>query len=202
MYRTPNGDLYPSVTTVLSVLPKPELEAWKASVGEEEARKVSERALRYGSLAHTRMELYVNGEDPDGWVFDTPREALTFDAFRTAIDGHLTNVVAQEIFLYSDILQMAGAADLLGDWDNEEAIIDYKTSGRQVFPEEIEHYFIQLAAYSAMVYERYGMQRKLLVIVMAVNDDEEPLVMTRRVDPELGGKLLSVRAQYKEKYGI
>lgn len=202
MYETPTGAQYPSVTNVLSILPKPELAAWKASVGEVEAAKVSERATRYGSLAHSRMEHYVDGADPDTFTFGNPRQLITFEAFRTAIDAHCTNVIAQEIFLYSDVLRMAGACDLVGDWDGIPAVIDYKTSGRHVFPEEIEHYFVQLGSYAAMLHERYGLVRKLLVIVMAVNEEETPLIMTQPVTAQLAVRMLEIRGMFKEKYGI
>ncbi len=202
MYRTPAGDLYPSVTNVLSILPKPELEAWKASVGPEVAAKSSERSTRYGTLAHARMEDYVDGADPDKFVFDNPRQLITFESLRTAVDGHVDNVVGQEIFLFSNTLRMAGACDLVADWDGVPAVIDYKTSGRHVYPEEVEHYFIQLGSYCAMLYELYGLVRKLLVIVMAVNEEETPHIMVQPVSGQLAARMLEVRGMYKEKYGI
>lgn len=139
MYRTPSGDDYPSVTNVLGILPKPELDAWKASVGPEEVEKASLRATRNGSVAHSRMEEYVDGQDPSTFRFNSIRQLVTFETLRTAVDDHLTNVIAQEIYLYSDTLRMAGACDLVGSWDGIPAVIDYKTSGRPVFPEEIEN---------------------------------------------------------------
>lgn len=53
-----------------------------------------------------------------------------------------------------------------------------------------------------MLHERYSISRKLLVVVMAVNEDENPLVMTRNVDGQLANRIIEVRRLYREKYGI
>ena len=39
-YKTPEGNLYPSVTTVLGSIPSPELDAWILAVGKVEASKM------------------------------------------------------------------------------------------------------------------------------------------------------------------
>jgi hypothetical protein len=201
VYRVPGGALYPSVTNVLGVLPSPELEAWEASVGFEEAEKARDRGRRRGSAAHVAMESYVDGTLPDDHSFPTQQWLTTFEAFRTAADAHLSDVVAQELFLYSDALRMAGACDVVGRWDGVPSVVDYKTSGNHVYPEQVPKYWMQLTAYAIMLHERYGHAVKQLVIVMAVDHDEKPLIMRRPLDLDVARELLRARVLFKEKYG-
>ena len=57
-YITPEGDSYPSVTTVLSILSEESIAKWKARVGEDEANKISTRASRRGTAVHELVEKY------------------------------------------------------------------------------------------------------------------------------------------------
>ena len=62
-YRTPEGLLYPSVTTVLgAAADKSGLDAWRKAVGEEEANRVSARAARRGTAVHSLCEKLVLNE--------------------------------------------------------------------------------------------------------------------------------------------
>ena len=44
-YRTPGGNVYPSITTVLGSIKNKELEAWRERVGNEYANKFHARLL-------------------------------------------------------------------------------------------------------------------------------------------------------------
>ena len=48
-YFTPEGNAYPSITTVLSILSKEAIKAWRARVGAEEANKISRQAAGRGT---------------------------------------------------------------------------------------------------------------------------------------------------------
>ena len=48
VYKTPEGIGLPSITTVLSILSRDSIEAWKKKVGVEEANKISHRAATRG----------------------------------------------------------------------------------------------------------------------------------------------------------
>ena len=49
-YETPDGKLYPSVTTVLKDLSAEGIAAWRAKVGADVANKISAQASARGSL--------------------------------------------------------------------------------------------------------------------------------------------------------
>ena len=58
-YKTPHGTLYPSVTTVLSILSRDGINAWRKEVGDVEADKISYRASTRGTAVHSIIEQYV-----------------------------------------------------------------------------------------------------------------------------------------------
>lgn len=159
-YKTPDGNLYPSVTTVLSSIPKPGLDAWRKAVGDEEADKVSRRATKRGTALHTYCEDYLNGKNPKLDVFDKM-------AYK-GLSAHLDYIepIAIEEQLYSDRLRVAGTLDCLGKYKGELYIIDFKTTSSLKHDGEFDSYWLQTAAYSAMVYERLNLVVPDLLIIM------------------------------------
>ena len=57
-YLTPEGNSYPSITTILSSKGNPAIEAWKKRVGEEEANRISTQASTRGTAVHNIFEKY------------------------------------------------------------------------------------------------------------------------------------------------
>lgn len=174
-YRTPAGDCYPSATTVLSFEPKPEIELWKAKVGEAEAKAVMNRACARGTAIHTLAEDYLNNKEPVVSMFDLD----IWKSFKPILD-RIDNVRLLEGKLYSDRLRLAGTADCVADFDGVLSLIDFKTSGRLKSEEEILSYFLQCAFYIMMVYERYNLKIRQIVVMIAI-DSEEPLLFIKDV---------------------
>ena len=179
VYTTPDGNKYPSITTVLSAASDNSwLDEWKARVGEEQVRKVSTQASRRGTAVHELAEEYLknNQRYTKGHM---PANIATFNQIRPILDENVTTIYGLEVPLYSDKLRVAGRVDCLALWKNELAIIDFKTSKRAKRREDISGYFTQTAAYAFMTYERTGMLPKQIVIMMMV-DDGEPLVFVEK----------------------
>ena len=198
-YFTPEGNAYPSITTVLSILGKEEIIAWRQRVGEEEANKVSRQASTRGTAVHKLAEDYVDNK-PDWKGKHMPSNIATFNTLRPVLDKSLNNVWMQEAFLYSDKLKTAGQVDCIGEWDGVLSIIDFKTSKRVKKEEDITNYFIQMCFYAAAFLERTGIAIKQAVVVMAV-DDNEPLIFKVNTFDYLN-HFLAVRKKYKEMYEI
>lgn len=196
-YFTPEGNAYPSITTVLSILGKEEIIAWRNRVGEEEANKVSRQASTRGTAVHKLAEDYVDNK-PDWKGKHMPSNIATFNTLRPILDAKLNNVWMQEAFLYSDKLKTAGQVDCIGEWDGILSIIDFKTSKRVKKEEDITNYFIQMCFYAAAFLERTGVAIKQAVVVMAV-DDNEPLIFKVNTFDYLP-HFISVRKKYKEMY--
>ena len=62
-YEAPDGNKYPSITTVLGKQPGKQkgLREWRERIGEEQARIVSGKAARRGTAFHNICEDYLNG---------------------------------------------------------------------------------------------------------------------------------------------
>jgi len=196
-YFTPEGNAYPSITTVLSILSKQAIMEWRKRVGEEEANKISRQAATRGTAVHSLAEDYLNNND-DWNKGAMPANLASFNDIRPILDEHVDNVWMQEQFLYSDKLKCAGQVDCIAEYDNKLSIIDFKTSRRVKKKEDITSYFIQMAFYAAAFYERTGIPIRQGVIIMAV-DGNEPLVFKENTYDYLE-HFQSVRKKYKEIY--
>ena len=70
LYKTPTGEKYPSVTTVVGLQSADKVQEWRKRVGTDEANKVSARASKRGSSVHSLCEHYL---------LDTPKEPEVWD---------------------------------------------------------------------------------------------------------------------------
>lgn len=168
-YKTPDGSIYPSVTTVTSSTKKDYIEAWKKRVGEAEAARVSRRASARGTDLHTICEDYTCNK-----VHYTrgmmPNIVEMFNTIKPLIDENVGTIYANEIALFSHELKTAGRTDMFCQFQGINTIVDFKTSSKIKKESDIEDYFIQATTYAMMLEEMY--QGKLaipqLAIIMAV----------------------------------
>jgi hypothetical protein len=196
-YVTPNGKL-PSITTVLSILSRDAIKAWRKRVGEEEANKISTRASRRGTNVHAMCEDYINNNlDLKKYL---PSDRETFNSLKNILDDHLDNVYAQEVALWSDYLGVAGRVDCIAEWDGKIAVIDFKTSGKLKKKEWISNYFQQASAYAVMWEERTGIPINKIVIVIAV-DGEEPQIFEEKRDNYIGECIQTIARYRIEQHG-
>jgi len=196
-YFTPDGKAYPSATTVLSILNKEAILAWRKRVGDAEANKISSQASRRGTAVHTLCEDYIDNV-PEYTDKHMPANIMTFNTLKPLLDKHIDNVYFQEAFLYSDILKCAGQVDCIAEYDGELSIIDFKTSRRVKKEKDILNYFMQMSFYAAAFYERTKIPVKNGVIIMSV-DDSEPSVFKIDSDDYLP-HFKAVRESYGELY--
>lgn len=196
LYVTPNGEKYPSVTTVLGSQPEKKsiLETWKKRIGLENAERISKQASLRGTAIHKLMENYVLDEHIDTALMPTKKQI--FNQIRREIDKNLTVVRGIELPLYSDTLRLAGTVDMIAEWNGVNAIIDYKTSSRLKRKEWITDYFIQTTAYSIMVEELIGISVPNVVVIIGVDEETNAQVFVedrnKYIDP-----LLKVIKQYE-----
>ena len=174
-YKTPDGSIYPSVTTVTSSTKKAYIEAWKKRVGEEEAAKVSRRASARGTDLHTICEQYTlnNPHYKRGMM---PNIIEMFAKIKPLIDENVGIIYANEIALFSHELKTAGRTDMFCQFQGINTIVDFKTSSKVKKESDIEDYFIQATTYAMMLEEMY--QGKLVIpqlaIIMSVAEHGEP----------------------------
>tara|TARA_B000000557_G_scaffold142681_1_gene115861 strand:- start:2980 stop:3651 length:672 start_codon:yes stop_codon:yes gene_type:complete len=193
-YVTLNGNAYPSVTTVLSLVNEDKIAAWRKRVGEEEANRVGGRAAARGTQVHAIIEKYLHGEDTSDYL---PHIQQSLQNLKPLIDKHVTKVYGTEVPLYSDHLQLAGTCDAVVEWDHKPTIIDWKTSRRPKKKKDIPNYFMQGAGYAVMWEERTGMPVQHLRIVMDV-DDFHPVMYIEQRDDWID-KLIYWRDEYNRR---
>jgi genome maintenance exonuclease 1 len=184
-YKTPEGLLYPSVTTITSQHGKDKIIEWRRRVGEEEANRISTKASNRGTKVHKICENYLNNEEdyartnPAHIHKTMPDSIAMFKSLQPLLDEHVNNIHALEIPLYSHHLKVAGRVDCIAEYDGKLSIIDFKTSGRLKEESWIKGYFMQCSAYAVMYEERTGIPVSQIVIMIAV-DSEHPQVFIKK----------------------
>ena len=184
-YKTPEGFLYPSVTTITSQHGKDKILEWRKRVGEEEANRISTRASNRGTKVHKICENYLNNEEdyartnPAHIHKTMPDSIAMFKSLQPLLDEHVNNIHALEIPLYSHHLKVAGRVDCIAEYDGKLSIIDFKTSSKLKEENWIKGYFMQCSAYAVMYEERTGIPVSQIVIMIAV-DSEHPQVFIKK----------------------
>lgn len=194
-YTTPEGNYYPSVTTVLGQKEKPWLEDWRQMLGKEKADKEQARCADRGSAIHELIERYLNNEDEftRGYKSEYVRG---FNQLKFRLN-HINNIRVQEAALYSDSLRVAGRVDCIGEYDGVLSVIDFKTSNNNKDHSMIEDYFLQCTAYAVMWYEMTGEAIEDIVILMSVEKGMVPLVFHEKIDKYVKPLLLRIDEFYK-----
>ena len=180
-YIDPDGNRYPSITTVLSIL-------------SEEANRIGHRASSRGTSVHAIIEKYLLNEDTTDYL---PHIRQSLENVRPILDKNITKIYGLETPLYSRHLGVAGRCDCVGVFDGVPAIIDFKTSRRVKTHDKISNYFAQMAGYAVMWEERTGMPITNTVIIMDV-DDNEPLVFREHRDNHID-LLIDTIKEYKRR---
>ena len=164
----------PSVTSILQATQSDEKRAslarWQARVGVDEATRVKEQAASRGSNMHLHLEKHILGQ---GYM-DLTEEGKTAQSMaQTVIDkglGDLQEIWGSEVTLWYPGLY-AGATDVVGVYDYEDSIIDFKQSNKPKKKEWIEDYFMQGAAYAMAHNQVYGTEISQCVILMCTPDN-------------------------------
>ena len=198
-YVTPDGNKYPSVTTITSQASAKSIARWRKRVGEEEANRVSKKATTAGTKVHKLCEDYVNNEE---MLYEdvTPENLFMFKQIKPILDIYLEEVWAVECPLYSDYLRVAGQCDCVGIFQGKPAIIDFKTASKRKRRSWITNYFMQESAYAVMFEEMTGKPIVNLVTIIAVANDEPQLFVEQRDDHI--GYFQQWRQTYKERYNV
>jgi genome maintenance exonuclease 1 len=167
VYETPDGKLYPSVTTVLAQHGKDGILEWRKRVGEQEADKISRQSATRGTKFHNMAEKYLKNEKHDEKFSLLDREM--FEIAKPVLHN-IDNIRALEVPLYSHHLRLAGRVDCIAEYKGKLSIIDFKTSRREKTEDYIQSYYMQATAYAIMFEERTKIPISNLTIIIAVDD--------------------------------
>lgn len=162
-YVTPEGNRYPSVTTVTGHKKKAFFAEWRKN-NPEEAKRVSVRGTRFHSL----VEKYLNNEDLDRKTINFA-DLFLFSQAESEIDK-IDNIHLLETTLWSDTIELAGRVDCIAEYEGVLSVIDFKSASREKPANDIKEYFMQATAYAIMYHERYGKPIDNVVIIMSSED--------------------------------
>ena len=165
-YRTPSGQVYPSITTMLQKTQSPEkqqsLQNWRDQ--EIASNYITQEAAIVGSQTHKLIENYLNGK-------------TDFENFRLLSEAHFNNLLpfvdkindihGIELRLYSDKMRLAGTSDCIAKYDGTLSIIDYKTKRSNQREEWLTDHFIQATSYGVMFKELTGIKIEQIVILVS-----------------------------------
>jgi ATP-dependent exoDNAse (exonuclease V) beta subunit len=158
-YETPKGKFYPSVTTVLGgTMPEEKaqsLKKWQMSLGVDLAQKKTQEAADRGTAVHLMAERYLKKEPLNQGENFSAEHIASFNALKLKLNK-VEEIWGQEVALYTDLLEMAGRADLIGVYKGIPSIIDFKTSTRIKNSHDVDDYRLQLTAYAVMHNELFG----------------------------------------------
>ena len=163
----------PSVTTILSACQSDEkrqsLAAWKAKMGDKAADKVRDDAAERGTAMHKYLEAHIDGTGlKDLTTLGMQAETMATKIIESGLRD-LEEVWGQEVTLYYPGLY-AGATDVVGIYNGQPAIIDFKQSNKPKRREWIEDYFEQLGAYCMAHNYVYGTKIQSGIILMCTKD--------------------------------
>jgi genome maintenance exonuclease 1 len=164
----------PSVTTILKATESDEkkaaLEKWKKRVGDIEAERIRDTSAARGTNMHLHLEKHVLGEGhldltPGGHVAKTMADVIIEKGLKD-----MSEIWGSEVTLYYPG-KYAGQTDLVGVYDYEDSIIDFKQSNKPKQRAWIEDYCMQLAAYAMAHNQVYDTEITQGVILMCTPDN-------------------------------
>lgn len=182
-YQTITGEIYPSITTVKSLVdPKEWYPFWIAKIMREnpemseaeaniEAKRIGKASMDVGTALHKLAEDYMNNEkNPEkinGNSFEKDPNEL-FIPLKKFLDEHVNNIYATESKMFHKELQIAGTVDWVAELDGVLTVGDFKNSRKPKMPSDIlkSGYYSQICAYGKMFEECYGIKIKQGVILV------------------------------------
>lgn len=170
--------LYPSVTTILSLLPKNKLKEIEAAIGKEKLKEIGDKAALRGTAMHSFLENYMicikKYGEPEKCLLYTQRKttnqllnticidrvkegrSLFYKIYYSGIFKDIKKILYNEKFMFS-LHGFAGASDFgYVSINNKIKVIDFKSASGLRDEETIFGYKLQLAAYAIMFIERYN----------------------------------------------
>jgi genome maintenance exonuclease 1 len=142
----------PGVTSILQATKSEEdkasLELWKERVGHKEANKIKKEASSRGTSMHSYIEDFLRGRINESFFESNEQyKNMAKEIIDKGIQGKLEEIYGIETTLYYP-RKYAGTADLVGVYQGQQSIIDFKQANKPKKIDYIQDYFLQLGAYT------------------------------------------------------
>jgi genome maintenance exonuclease 1 len=173
VYKTPDGESLPSVTTILSgTKDMTALNEWRKRIGPEKADQITKAAAGVGTGLHANLERFLIGEkrQPGNNPVHIKANAMADVIIENGLK-YVDEVWAMEQSLYFPGLY-SGTTDLVCVYKGNPCIADYKQTNRLKKPEYVEDYYLQLTAYIMSHNEVYGTDIREGHIFMVTRGDD------------------------------
>lgn len=160
-YLTPDGK-FPSMTSILKSLDDGGIERWRARVGEEEADRITKEASDRGNELHWLIEEYLQNRLTRD-ILKESNVAPMFNRVRRHYED-FTMIHGVEVALYSKHYGIAGRVDVLANKGSTFYVADTKNSRNPINTrtqwgkKKLFKYQLQIAGYSMMINEMYGLR--------------------------------------------
>ena len=197
-YYHPNGNSYPSITTVMGWLASEGIAQWRKRVGDNEADIVMKRASKRGTNVHDVCEKYLLNEEK--YIDENDHILMqSFTDIKQILDNNVDHIYCLEKALYSDFLGVGGKTDCTAKCKNKRAVVDFKTSRKLKKKQYIHGYFMQATAYCIMFEELTGISIPNIVIIITV--DHEGVQVFEEKRDNFTDELINTIKKYKECHG-
>jgi len=171
VYRTPDGESLPSVTTILGATKDmTALNEWRDRIGHAKAQQITTEAAGVGTAMHANLERFLIGEQRQPG--NNPVHVQANKMANIIIENGLnkmSEVWAMEQSLYFPGLY-SGTTDLIGVHEDEPAVCDHKQTNKPKKAEWVDDYYLQLTAYILAHNEVYKTNIRKGVIFMCSRD--------------------------------
>ena len=170
-----NNEKLPPVTSILeSTKPQSEIDSlnrWKQEVGARQAEIISKESRDRGSSMHVFLERFLLGKLNLELLDDnTLEKRMADEIIENGLKNKLEEIWGVEATLYYPG-KYAGAADLIGIYENYESLIDFKQSNKPRKHEWNSNYYMQLGGYILAHNLVYGTNINQGVILVCTKDN-------------------------------
>ncbi len=214
------GQVFPAVTTVLSIIDSGWVKEWKDGLGEDVAKKVKKEIgidqdiynsiIKYsgkktsglisgistsiGTKAHSIIETYLSNKKIN--IYAELYPLSHFNNIKEFIDK-IDRIRVLEAHLYSESLGIAGRVDAVCDYEGEKCVVDFKTSSKMKGDDQMLGYFLQVTAYALMWNELQRDNIKIGVIIMSSGEGQRKVFKVNIM--EYVDQLKDIIKKYKTK---
>jgi genome maintenance exonuclease 1 len=171
VYRTPDGESLPSVTTILGATKDmTALNEWRNRIGHAKAQQITTEAAGVGTAMHGNLERFLCGiqRQPGNNPVHVQANKMADIIIENGINK-MSEVWAMEQSLYFPGLY-SGTTDLIGVHEDEPAVCDHKQTNKPKKAEWVDDYYLQLTAYILAHNEVYKTNIRKGVIFMCSRD--------------------------------
>ncbi len=176
-YYKVENDLFPSVTTILSIQNNEGLQKWRERIGEDVANFESRRAANRGNGFHKICESYLNNQD----ISEYRKNVLSYGLFNLVKNEieRIDNIHGLETTLHSTKYKIAGRTDCIAEFDGILSIIDFKSANRARTEDLLEKHSIQETAYAIMWEEHTNIPVEQIVTIVACENGDSQTVINK-----------------------